>query len=88
MDATSAESKSPEEGSAQKKPLEMEVFMIIEKAKTGRSTCKNKDCRQVLAMDEVRVGLLAFSAGGPQMRWSHPACIDVEVVVHLKGSAK
>ena len=44
----------------------------LERAKTGRSTCRG--CGEGISAGDLRVGVEAFVAGRVAMTWQHPAC--------------
>eukprot|EP01122_Echinamoeba_exundans_P006930 TRINITY_DN2035_c0_g1_i1.p1 TRINITY_DN2035_c0_g1~~TRINITY_DN2035_c0_g1_i1.p1 ORF type:complete len:636 (+),score=171.89 TRINITY_DN2035_c0_g1_i1:96-2003(+) len=48
----------------------------VEYAKTGRSTCKWKECKQTINAQEARVGKCfpSFFSDGLQVDWYHPEC--------------
>jgi len=51
----------------------------VEYAKSGRSTCKLKDCKKQIGKDELRICKKTpnnfFSEDGQAVEWYHPSCI-------------
>ena len=65
-------------------------FPKLERAKTGRSTCRG--CGEGIAADEMRVGIEAFVAGRVADTWQHPRCAlnacFLEVAPAKRGKCK
>ena len=65
-------------------------FPKVERAKTGRSTCRG--CGEGIAADEMRVGIEAFVAGRVADTWQHPICAlkacFLEVAPAKRGKCK
>lgn len=62
--------------------------IVIEPAKTGRSKCRQ--CLEVLAQDELRVGMESWIMGRQAMVWQHPRCFwsNLQVTIETSGRTK
>jgi hypothetical protein len=57
--------------------------IVVEKAKTGRATCRS--CKGTLEMGEQRVGMYAWIAGRNSLTWQKPQCFMNNLTVAVQN---
>jgi len=67
---------------------EAKGLLVIEDAKTGRSTCRK--CKVIIERGQARVGMEAWIMGRQSVTWQHPTCFasNLSVAVDATGRAK